>query len=90
MYSMRQNIQYWNEKTNNITLSSSASLFLIKETNIHNISVLIYHGMRYVSVRSVHRLAVDKRTCAFEMREFQYCIFWRILYFKHDQRITRS
>jgi uncharacterized integral membrane protein len=36
--------------------------------------------MRNVSVRSVHRLAVDKRTCTFEMREFQYSIFWRILY----------
>jgi hypothetical protein len=43
---MRQNIQYWNEKTNNITLLSSVSLFLLKETNIHTISVLIYHGMR--------------------------------------------
>jgi hypothetical protein len=40
---MRQNIQYWNEKTNNITLLSSVSLFLLKETNIHTISVLIYH-----------------------------------------------
>jgi hypothetical protein len=43
---MRQNIQYRNEKTNNITLLSSVSLFLLKETNIHTISVLIYHGMR--------------------------------------------
>jgi hypothetical protein len=50
------------------------SLFLLKETNIHTISMLIYHGMRNVSVRSVHRLAVDKRTCAFEMREFQYSV----------------
>jgi hypothetical protein len=39
-------IQYWNEKTNSITLLSSVSLFLLKETNIHTISVLIYHGMR--------------------------------------------
>jgi hypothetical protein len=58
-YSMRQNIQYWNKKTNNITLLSSVSLFLMKETNIHTISVLIYHGMHNVSVRSVHSLAVD-------------------------------
>jgi hypothetical protein len=41
-YSMSQNIQYWNEKTNNIVLLSSVSLFLLKETNIHTISVLIY------------------------------------------------
>jgi hypothetical protein len=52
-YNMRQNIQYWNEKTNNITLLSFVSLFLLKETNIHTISVLIYHGMHNVSVRSV-------------------------------------
>jgi hypothetical protein len=42
---MRQNTQYWNEKTKNITLLSSVSLFLLKETNIPTISVLIYHGM---------------------------------------------
>jgi hypothetical protein len=30
---------------NNITLLSSVSLFLLKETNIHIISMLIYHGM---------------------------------------------
>jgi hypothetical protein len=47
---MRQNIQYWNEKTNNITFLSSVSLFLLKETKIRTISVLIYHGMRNVSV----------------------------------------
>jgi hypothetical protein len=35
------------------------SLFLLKETNIHTIRVLIYHGMRNVSVQSVHHLAVD-------------------------------
>jgi hypothetical protein len=56
---------------NNITLLLSASLFLLKETNIHTISVLIYHVMRNVSVRSAHRLAV---------RASQYCTFWRILY----------
>jgi hypothetical protein len=33
-------------------------LFLLKETNIYTISVLIYHGMRNVSFRGVHRLAV--------------------------------
>jgi hypothetical protein len=46
---MRQNIHYWNEKTNNIILLSSVSLFLLKETNIHTISVLIYHGMSNVT-----------------------------------------
>jgi hypothetical protein len=71
MYSMRQNIHYLNEKANNIILLSSVNLFILKETNIQTISMLIYHGMRNVSVRSVHRLAVDKRTCVFEMREFQ-------------------
>jgi hypothetical protein len=35
------------------------SLFLLEETNIHTISVFIYHGTRNVSVRSVHHLAVD-------------------------------
>jgi hypothetical protein len=39
---------------------SSVSLFFLKETNTHTISMVIYHGMRNVSVRSVHRLAVDK------------------------------
>jgi hypothetical protein len=38
---------------------SSVSLFLLKETNMHTISVLIYHGMRNLSVRIVHLLAVD-------------------------------
>jgi hypothetical protein len=56
---MRQHIQYWNEKTNNITLLSSVNLFLPKETNIHTFSMLIYHGICNVSVRSVHCLAVD-------------------------------
>jgi hypothetical protein len=27
---------------------------------------------------------ISKRTCAFEMREFQYCIFWHILYNQND------
>jgi hypothetical protein len=40
-------------------LLSFVSLFLLKETNIHTISVLIYHGMRNISVRRVHRLAED-------------------------------
>jgi hypothetical protein len=35
------------------------SLFLLKESDIHTISVLIYSGMRDLSVRSVPRLAVD-------------------------------
>jgi hypothetical protein len=42
--------------------------------------VLIYHSNRNVSARSVHCLAVNKRTCVFEMNEFQYCLFWHILY----------
>jgi hypothetical protein len=56
MYSMRQNVQYWNKKTNNISLFPSVSLFLLKETNIHSIRVFINHGMRNVNL---HRLAVD-------------------------------
>jgi hypothetical protein len=70
---MRQNIEYWNEKTNNITLLSSVSLFLPKETNIHIISVSIYHGMRNVSVRSVHRLAVE---CSYRSRRFSNSIVY--------------
>jgi hypothetical protein len=46
-------------KRNNITLLSSVSLILLKETNMQIISVLIYHGMHNVSVQNVHRLAVD-------------------------------
>jgi hypothetical protein len=37
------------KRPNNITLLSCVSLFLLKETNIHTISVLIYHGMRNVT-----------------------------------------
>jgi hypothetical protein len=44
-YTMCQNIQYWNEKKNSITLLSSVSLFLLKETNIYAINMLIYHGL---------------------------------------------
>ena len=44
---------------NNILLLSNVSLFLLKETSMHTISVLIYHSMRNISVRDVHRLSVE-------------------------------
>jgi hypothetical protein len=37
-----------------------------------------FHYCEYVRLELC---PVGKRTCAFEMREFQYCIFWRILYY---------
>jgi hypothetical protein len=45
------------------------------------VCVLCYCVQYWEHVR-LQLCPVDKRTCAFEMREFQCCVFWRILYLR--------